>query len=159
MNRFAGILIAGIVALTVQGCAFLQQRLAAKDLKLDFQGVTVKALTLDKLDLEVALEAFNPNDVEAVIDRLDYTIFIEDRRAMSGYTDEEYRISPHGTKVIKLNTTIKLVDLPDVFLAIKEAAKKRSVKTTADVKVHVKTLLGTYTRNLKLEKYIPLEWK
>jgi len=159
MNRLAGILIAGIVTLSLQGCAFLQQRLAVKDLQLDFQSVSVKALTLDKIDLEVALEAFNPNDVEAVIDRLDYVIYIEDRRAMSGYTDEEYRISPHGTKVIKLNSTIRLVDLPDVFLAIKEAAKKSSVKTTADVKVHVKTLLGTFTRDLKLEKYIPLEWK
>ena len=51
------------------------------------------------------------------------------------------------------------MDLPDVFLVIKEAAKKRSVKTSADVKVHVKTILGTYTRTVKLEKYIPLEWR
>ncbi len=159
MNRLAGILIAGAMILSLQGCAFLQKRLAVKDLKLDFQGVSVTALTLDKINLEVNLEAFNPNDVEAVIDRLDYTVFIENRRAMSGYTDRTYRISPHGKKVIKLNATIRLVDLPDVFLAIKEAAKKRSVKTSADVKVHVKTILGTYTRTVKLEKYIPLEWK
>jgi len=159
MNRFVSILIAGTVALTIQGCAFLQQRLAIKDLKVDFKSVSVKAISLDRIDLEVALEAFNPNDIEAVIDRLDYTIYIEDRRAMSGYTDEEYRISPRGSKVIKLNSSIRLVDLPDVFLAIKEAAKKRNVKTSADIKVHVKTLLGTYTRDFKLEKYIPLEWK
>ncbi len=159
MNRFASVLIAGAMILGLQGCAFLQKRLAVKDLNIDFQGVSVRALTLDKINLEVALEAFNPNDVEAVIDRLDYTVFVENRKAMTGYTDETYRIPPHGKKVIKLNATIRLVDLPDVFLAIKEAAKKRSVKTSADVKVHVKTILGTYTRTVKLEKYIPLEWR
>ncbi len=157
--RISGILIASLMVLEITGCTFVQKRMAVKDLKVDFQGVEVQALTLDKIQLNVNLKAYNPNSVEAIIDRLDYTVYVEDRRAMEGSTDEEYRIPPHGNKTIKLSATIKLIDLPDVFMVIKEAAKKSKVKTRADIKLHIKTPLGTFTRTTKMEKYIPLNWR
>ena len=159
MMRIRNILIVASIGFVSSGCAFLQKRMAIKDLRVDLRSITVKALTLDRIELDVGLNAYNPNDIEAVIDRLDYTVYLEDRRAMEGSSDRQYRIPPNGSKKIHLKATIRLIDLPNVFMAIKEAAKKGKVKARADIRLHIKTMFGTFTRSIKLERIIPLDWR
>ncbi len=150
-----------VVALSfsLSSCAFLQKRLAVKNLQFSLQSVIIRSLTFQRLGMEINLKAFNPNDVEAVMDRMDYTIYFEGVKAIYGSTQETYRVAPKGSKLVKVSGYIDFVDLPQVFKAIKNSANKQRVKIKAVLKPHVKTMLGTITKSITIEKYIPLYWK
>ncbi len=140
-------------------CSFIQQRMAVKNLKFSYKGATIEALTIDRMNFIVNLEAYNPNQMDAIIDRMDYVIYFEGIRAISGSTSQSYEIKAQGRKVIPVSGTIMFVDLPDLFKAIKSSYGKSKVKITAELKLQIKTIIGKFKYTVKLDEYIPLNWK
>jgi len=147
------------ILITLVGCAFIQERVNVKNLKFSYRDATIQALTIDRLNFIVNLEAYNPNDIDAVIDKLDYVIYFEDIRAISGSTSQQYEIKAKGKRIITVSGNIYFSDLPDLFKAIKSAYGKSRVKITAELRPEVKTIIGKFRYKVKLEEYIPLNWK
>ncbi|MCS7245223.1 MAG: LEA type 2 family protein [candidate division WOR-3 bacterium] len=141
------------------GCAFFQERLNVKNLKFSYRDATIEALTMDRLNFIVNLEAYNPNDIDAVIDKLDYTVYFEDIKAISGYTNQTYEVKAKGRRIISVSGSILFSDLPDLFKAIRASYGKSRVKITAELRPEVKTIIGKFRYKVKIEEYIPLNWR
>ncbi len=148
-----------LLILFLGSCYLIQQRTAVKNLKFSYKSATIQALTIDRMNFIVNLEAYNPNQIDAIIDRMDYVIYFEGIRAISGSTSEIYEIKAQGRKVIPVSGTIMFVDLPELFKAIKSSYGKSRVKISAELKPEIKTIIGKFRYTVKLEEYIPLNWK
>ncbi|MEO0151863.1 MAG: LEA type 2 family protein [candidate division WOR-3 bacterium] len=148
-----------LILMLISGCMFLQERLNVKNLKFSYRGATIEALTLDRMNFIVNLEAYNPNSIDAVIDKLSYVIYFEGIRAISGSTTETYEIKAQGKRIITVQGSILFSDLPDLFKAIKSSYGKSRVKITAELTPEVKTIVGKFKYKVKLDEYIPLSWK
>jgi LEA14-like dessication related protein len=148
-----------ILLCLICGCSFINKRLAVKDLKFSYRGGSVEALTLDRIKLSIFLNAYNPNSIDAVIDRLDYTVYFEGVRAFSGYTNETYEIKANGERTITIFSEIVFADLPELFKTIKSSYGKSKVRVTTEIKPEIKTIVGKIRYTVKLDEYIPLNWK
>jgi len=148
-----------LILILLFGCSFIQQRVNVKNLKFTYRSATIEALTLDRINFIVNLEAYNPNRIDAVIDRLDYVVYFEGYRAISGSTNQEYEIKANGRKMITLSGYILFADLPDLFKAIKSSYGKSRVRITAEIRPEIKTIIGKFRYTVKLDEYIPLDWR
>jgi len=148
-----------LILILLFGCSFIQERVNVKNLKFTYRSATIEALTLDKINFIVNLEAYNPNQIDAVIDKLDYVIYFEGYRAISGSTNQAYEIKANGRKIITVNGYILFADLPDLFKAIKSSYGKSRVRITAELRPEVKTIIGKFRYTVKLDEYIPLNWR
>ena len=148
-----------LILILLFGCSFIQERVNVKNLKFSYRSATIEALTLDKINFIVNFEAYNPNQIDAVIDKLDYVIYFEGYRAISGSTNQAYEIKANGRKIITVNGYILFADLPDLFKAIKSSYNKSRVRITAELRPEVKTIIGKFRYTVKLDEYIPLNWR
>lgn len=148
-----------LIFIFITGCIFIQERINVKNLKFSYKDAFIEALTIDRIKFGVNLQVYNPNPIDAVIDKLDYVVYFEGIKAISGSTKETYEIKAQGSRIITVYGNILFSDLPDLFKAIKSSYGKSRVKITAELSPEVKTIVGKFRYKVKLEEYIPLSWK
>ncbi|MEO0203188.1 MAG: LEA type 2 family protein, partial [candidate division WOR-3 bacterium] len=148
-----------LIFIFITGCIFIQERINVKNLKFSYKDAFIEALTIDRIKFGVNLQVYNPNPIDAVIDKLDYVVYFEGIKAISGSTKETYEIKAQGIRIITVYGNILFSDLPDLFKAIKSSYGKSRVKITAELSPEVKTIVGKFRYKVKLEEYIPLSWK
>lgn len=132
-----------ILALTLWGCATLQQMAALRnvDFSLDrLSGVQLAGIDLARidsyddlgftdaarlvlavsegdlpLDFELHLLAENPaeNSTDARLVRMDWTLLLQDRKTLSGVLDEEVVLPPGEPRDIPMTITLNLIDFFD----------------------------------------------
>ena len=136
---FSGTILLGAGA----GCATLQQVMALRDVDFSFDRVAdvrLGGVELDRvrsfsdlgvadaarlatavadrnlpLSLDVHLTALNPeeNTVDARLVRMDWTLLIEGREALSGVFDDEVILSPGESRDVPFPVTLNLVEFVD----------------------------------------------
>ena len=86
-------LAAALAVLPLLGaCSAIQSRLAIRNCKFDLRNVAVKRLDLTGATLGVLLGITNPNTVEAILDRLEFDLYLDDVLvAKSGGRNPAYR--------------------------------------------------------------------
>lgn len=138
-------------------CTWIAQRKALA--KCDFSLHAVKLVNADfsGFELEVKLKAQNPNDVDAVLDRLDYTLFMEGVEVAQGLVSEKHTIPKRGEGIITTRLKVKYSTIPkmaDVVMAA-VANKKSRIRMTGTV--HFDTPLGTISHGIELERTVRLD--
>ena len=114
-----------LVALTLLiGCSEIMKRIAVKELKFSFTGVSLLNYTLSDMTLKVDLKAKNPNDRDAVIDRLEYSFYINEMNAANGTTARKVTVKAGGEKAISTSLTINYLKLGAAIL--KAVQEKRA---------------------------------
>jgi len=141
--------VAIIVAVLIVfvGCSEIAKRIAVKELKFSLIGVSLIDYTLSDMTLKVDMRATNPNDIDAVIDRLDYSFFINDKNAANGTTAKKVTVKADGKKTFSTELTVNYLSLG---VAILEAVQNKKADYRVDGKVYIDTQVGSIAFPVKL---------
>jgi LEA14-like dessication related protein len=99
---------------TLTGCSAYQayvQRQAIQQARFHLKAATLTGLDLAGANFEVVLELENPTDTPIVLDRLDYTLFVNDTRLISGFTADKLTVPPKDVRPIRLSTHVRYADV------------------------------------------------
>ena len=124
------------------GCTELMKRMAVKELDFSLRRVSLVDYDLTNMTLNVEIKADNPNDIDAVIDRLDYSFSINDKVATTGTTARKITVKAEGTKTISTKLKVNYLNLG---AAILEAVKNKKADFRLEGTVYVDTPIGAIT--------------
>ena len=103
-----------LTAPAVSGCSAYQafvQRQAIQQAEFSLKGVTLTGLDLAGANFDVVLELANPTDTPIVLDRLDYTLFVNDARLISGFTAQKVSVPAQDVRPIHFSTHVRYADV------------------------------------------------
>lgn len=144
--RRAGMLV--LIAVGLGGCDLAQgvaERQAITKAEFAFDHVELKRLDLPLLtpDAGVGLDLFlsvkNPNPVTARLDRLDYTVLLNDANFAAGSMTQDFSVPAGATASLVLPLTVPYTALPQSALS---ALEKRAATFTLNGTSHLTTPFG-----------------
>lgn len=100
--------LAAIVALT--GCPSVAQRVAIKSCQFSLHGVEVVRITPLEVELAVTLGIYNPNDIDVIVDRFDYTALIDGRKLADGQSRDQVTIPVNHTRDLRVSVRAATTD-------------------------------------------------
>lgn len=101
-------------ALSASGCSLYQayvQRQAIQQAQFSFKSAALMGVDLSGANLQITLELANPTEVPIVLDRLDYTLFINDQRAVAGFTTQQVRVPAQDVRPVTFTTHVRYADV------------------------------------------------
>jgi len=141
MRRIVSITIL-ILMLFSLNCSEFMKRMAVKELQFSLIRVGLIDYNLTDMTLKVDIRATNPNDIDAVIDKLDYTFFINDKSAASGTTAKRVKVTAGNKKTFATELTVNYIGLGT---ALFEAVKEKRADYKLEGKVYIETSVGSIT--------------
>jgi LEA14-like dessication related protein len=124
------------------GCTEFMKRVAVKELDFDLHKVSLIDYNLTIMKLKVDLKAHNPNDIDAVIDRLDYSFYINEKNAANGTTARKETVKAGKEKILSTTLSVNYINLG---AAILEAVKNQKADFKLEGTVFVETPIGAIT--------------
>ncbi len=123
----------------VFSCAAVEQRLALKKCTFALLSVSPHSFTFSNLKVDFDIKVDNPNDFDAVLDKLVYTFNVNNTEVFSGTTGN--RVNIKAKKSETFTTTITL-EYNQIGQALAEAMKVESAAYRIDARAYVSTILG-----------------
>jgi LEA14-like dessication related protein len=94
------LIVAVIIIAAVFGYQQVRQRQALEDIQISFAGVTIESISLTSASLNFTVRMTNPSTTTAILDRTDYTVFINNASLGSGQNLEQVTIPAGGSVLI-----------------------------------------------------------
>ncbi|TES92240.1 MAG: hypothetical protein E3J87_05860 [Candidatus Cloacimonadota bacterium] len=141
------LLIIVIVLVVLIGCSEFMKRMVVKELEFSLKSVSLIEYDISTMTVKVALKAYNPNDIDAVIDRLDYSFYINEKNAANGTTGRKVTVKAGKTETISTNLKINYLNLGSAIL---KAVKEKKADFRVDGTVFVETPVGAITFPIEL---------
>ncbi len=138
-------------------CTWVAQRKALADCDFSLNGVALKNMDFTGFTVELRLNAKNPNTVDAVLDRLDYTLFMEGMEVARGTVSEKQTIPAKGHGIIRTSLTVKYSTVPKLREVVLPALNKRKSRVKVLGTVHFDTPIGTISQDIQLQRTVRLE--
>lgn len=137
-----------LILLTLSfGCTEFMKRLAVKELDFSLLRVSLINYTLSDMTLKLDIMAKNPNDIDAVIDRLGYSFFINEKNAANGSTLKKVTVKAGRKKTVSTELTIDYLNLGAAILkAVQEKKANYKIKGT----VYIDTQIGSISFPIEL---------
>lgn len=130
-----------IIILLLAGCTLFAKRGGLKNCEFRFKGLEVTDFSLPEMTLTVMVSAKNTNDVDVVVDKLSYELFINGKKALRGLMGQGVTIAPGETGTLNTTVTLNAVELgPTIAWAVKEKKAKYDLSGT----VHLESSRGTF---------------
>lgn len=123
----------------VVSCASIQERLAIKECTFSLVSVTPHDFTFSNLQLDFNIKAENPNPINAVLDKLTYTFYVNDTHVFSGTTGNNITIPANKSK--NFSTTI-LLEYTKIGEALIEVIKLQTATYKIKARAYVSTIIG-----------------
>lgn len=123
------------------------KRVAVKELEFNLKRVSLVDYDLSTMTLKIDLDAYNPNDIDAVIDRLDYSFYINEKNAANGTTARKETVKAGKEKIVSTTLRINYLSLG---VAILEAVKDKKADFRMEGTVFVETPVGAITFPIEL---------
>ena len=123
-------------------CASVQERLALRECTFTLVEVSVYDYQYDRMKLDFVIRAKNPNNVNAVLDRFTYTMYVNEKDIFSGETNKQVTIS--AGKSTNFTTTVTL-EYAKLGTALIEAMQFEKAQYNLKAQAHVATVLGDIT--------------
>ena len=146
-----------VVALLLGSCTWVAQRKALANCNFSLNGVALKNMDFNGFTLELRLNAENPNDVDAVLDRLDYTLFMEGLEVAQGTVSKKQTIPAGGKGVIRTSLTVKYSTVPKLKEVVLPALQKRKSRVKVTGTVHFDTPIGTLSHDIAVQQTVKLD--
>lgn len=120
-------------------CTAVQERLAIKECKFSLVSVKPYDFTFNNLKLDFNINANNPNKIDAVLDKLKYTLYANDNGLISGITGKGIKIPAKGSNNFVTTVTLEYSKLDEALIsAIRLGKAEYRVKATA----YIQTIIG-----------------
>jgi LEA14-like dessication related protein len=108
------IALVAAAAPAIDGCSAFQaiaQRQAIEQARFHLKSVTLTGLDLAGANFAVVLELENPTGTPIVLDRLDYTLFVNDARVVSGFTAQKVTVPPQDVRPLTFESHVRYADV------------------------------------------------
>ena len=121
-----------LVLTYLNGCKSLQTDLskAVKTPEVSIEKMAVSGVSLDTVDLVLALKVKNPNTYNLALAGYDYKVKLNDLDLIKGQTSQRFQISAKGSDIIQVPLSISFNDVVELY---KGLGDKNSIKYDADV--------------------------
>jgi LEA14-like dessication related protein len=127
------------IIILILSCSAVQERLAIKECKFALASVRPYDFTFNNFKLDFDINVDNPNKIDAVLDRLKYTLYADESALISGTTGKGLKIPANKSNNFITTITLKYSTLGEVLTSkIKLGKAEYRVKATA----YIQTLIG-----------------
>ena len=131
-----------VIILLLAGCTLFAKRGSLKNCEFRFKGVEVTDFTLPEMTLSVTVTAKNTNDIDVVVDKLSYELFINGKKALKGLMGQGVTIPPGKTGTLNTTVTLDAIELGSTIAwAVKEKKANYDLRGT----VHLGSSRGTFS--------------
>ncbi len=135
------VVVVSMVVLVLAGCGVLARRAALKNCEYSLQSVELSEVTMSDMTLAVGVATRNSNDIEVIVDRMNYEFFINGKRAFEGSMGQGMKIAPGKTEVINSVMNLNYVELGAALAqAVKDDQANYDLRGTA----YLSSSLGTF---------------
>lgn len=128
-----------LILTLILSCAAVKERLAIKECKFSLISVRPHDFTFSKFKLDFEIKADNPNSIDAVLDKLSYTFYVNETDVFSGTTGRGIKI-PAG-KSTNFSTTITL-EYNKIGKTLLDVIKFGTATYKIKARVYIKTIIG-----------------
>lgn len=128
-----------VLIICAVSCSAIKERLAIKECKFNLISVTPYDFSFSKLKLDFDIKVDNPNKVDAMLDRLTYTLFVNETDVFSGATGKSVKIL--AGKSEQFTTTISL-EYTKIGQTLVEAIKMKKAAYKIAARAYINTALG-----------------
>jgi len=136
-----------LIIVFLLSCTAVQERLAIKECKFSFISVKPYDFTFNNLKLDFNINVNNPNKIDAVLDKLKYTLYANDNMLISGTTGKGIKISAKGSNSFVTTITLEYSKLGETLIsAIRLGKAEYLVKATA----YIQTIIGEISYPVKI---------
>lgn len=146
MNKIISLLI----IILFFSCTAVKERLAIKECKFSLVSVTPYDFTFSNLKLDFEIKVDNPNKVDAVLDKLAYTFYVNEIDVFSGVTGKGVKILSGKSKNFTTTITLQYTKIGE---ALVEAIKLKQASYKIKAKAYINTIIGeiSYPVEIKLK--------
>ena len=142
------ILMFSVIIFLVLSCTSIKERLAIKECKFKLVSVSPHSFTFSDLKVDFDIRVDNPNNIDAVLDKLVYTFYANKTEVFSGTTGKTVNIKAKKSETF--TTTITL-EYNKIGQALAEAMKLGSAAYRMDARAYVSTVLGEISYPVSIE--------
>ena len=128
-----------ISSLVILSCSAIKERLAIKECKFSLLSVKPYDFTFSDLNLDFDIKVNNPNNVDAVLDKFDYTFYVNQTDVFSGTTGKGLKVT--AGKSEDFITTINL-QYTKIGETLVEALRLQKCEYKIKAKAYINTIIG-----------------
>jgi LEA14-like dessication related protein len=132
-------IISFLSLVAIISCTGIQERLAIKECTFSLVSVTPHDFTFSNLQLDFNIKAENPNPINAVLDKLTYTLYVNDTHVFSGTTGNKITIPANKSKSFSTTITLEYTNIGDALI---EVIKLQTATYTIKARAYVSTVIG-----------------
>jgi len=148
ITKTALIVSVSAAILIVLSCSAIKERLAIKECKSALASVTPYDFGFSDLKLDFDIKVTNPNNVDAVLDKLDYTFFVNQTDVFSGTTGKGIKVA--AGKSDNFVTTITL-QYTKIGATIVEALRLKQADYKVKAKAYINTVIGEISYPVEID--------
>ncbi len=128
--------VAFLVSFLALSCSWIAQRKALAKCEFSLHSVKLVNADFQGFELEIGIKAKNPTETDAVLDKLDYSVFLEGAHLADGVVEKQFRIPTGGSQVIKTRVKVAYADLSSAKDAVMKAILKKEAKIRVSGRAH-----------------------
>lgn len=132
---------------SILSCTAIKERIAIKECTFSLVSVTARDFTFSNLKIDFEIRGHNPNKVDAMLDKLVYTFFVNETDVFSGTTGRGIKIQ--AGKSEKFTTTMTL-EYNKIGEALIEAIKFEKADYKLEARAYISTILGEISYPVEL---------
>lgn len=129
---------ATIIALALS-CSAVRERLAIKECKFSLNSVTAYDFTFSNFKIDFEIKAENPNNVDAMLDKLTYDFCVDETDIFSGTTGQSLQIPAGKSKNFATTITLNYSTIAETLL---DAIRFQSAVYKVKARAYIKTIIG-----------------
>ena len=120
-------------------CVAMKERLAIKECIFSLISVTPYEFTFNSLKLDFELKVDNPNNIDAVLDKLVYTFYANENDLFSGTTGKGIKIPAGKSKKFVTTTTLQYSKIGEALI---EAIRLGKAEYKITARAFTTTIIG-----------------
>jgi LEA14-like dessication related protein len=132
----------------ILSCSSIKERLAIKECKFRLLSVSPHSFTFSDFKVDFDIKVDNPNNVDAILDKLAYSFFANNTKVFSGATGKTVNVKAKKSETF--TTTITL-EYNKIGQALAETMKLGSATYSMDGRAYVSTVLGEISYPVSIE--------
>lgn len=121
--------------LLLGGCPSAANRLAIQQCQFNVRDLAVHGYGPLEIELLVTLGVHNPNDIDVIVDQMDYTVYFEGRKVATGRTLDDVTIPKGREGDLPITLRVNVVDLGMASAALLRGHGLVKVRATYYVKL------------------------
>jgi len=156
MNGYLRHAVVAWTVLTLGGCGAVKQAVRMREPEFSLQSVGLAGLGSDSVDLVMGIDIHNPNPVPVSLEAVEYDLFLQGQRFLSGRRDRSQAIRALGDSRLELPLRLDLSDLRRTYHEIQDQDS-----TTYELRARLTfqiPVLGFRALGIKRSGRIPLVW-